>query len=58
MANNTPHRVTKEDQASMDQLIKLLPWILRIIVDLSDERYERLEQLTEESRIIRDRIGV
>jgi hypothetical protein len=58
METNTPRRVTKEDEASMDQLVQLLPWILRIIVDLSDERYERLEMLTEESRIIRDRIGV
>ena len=54
----TPIALSPHEEESIAALSEVLPNMFRIIEDLAEERYERLEELTETSRLILERIDL
>lgn len=58
MCRNEPIETTERDNKNVIEFHERVPQMIRILRDIADERYDRLEELTESSRIILERLGL
>lgn len=56
-SSNCPIPIGPKDETDMDNFFENFPHIMRILLDLDLEKYDRLDEMTEEARLIRQRLG-